>query len=165
MLKEVKVAGLVKDPFQDTWIVMLEEKKEGKHILPIWVGQFEAHAILLEMSHKTPPRPLTHDLVKSILGLLGASIECIIVSELVGSTFYAKLHLSKNGKTIEVDARPSDSIALALRFQAPIYVDGKVIDQAGLENPKGIGKEIKDSDTWIDEMFKDLERKGKGKEE
>jgi bifunctional DNase/RNase len=169
MLSEVKVAGLVKDPFQDTWIVMLEEK-EGKRVLPIWIGQFEAQAILMEMGHKTPPRPLTHDLIKSLLIALDAIVEHIVVCDLVGSTFYAKLHVQKDGKTFEVDARPSDSVALALRFQAPIYVDAKVIDQAGLESPKGLVKESRKesdtwSDTWIDDMFRDLEGKEKGKEE
>lgn len=165
MLKEVKVSGLVKDPFQETWIVMLEEK-EGKHVLPIWIGQFEAQSILMEMGHKTPPRPMTHDLVKSLLLALDAFVEQIVVCDLIGSTFYAKLHIQKDGKIVEVDARPSDSIAIALRFQAPIFVDAKVIDQAGLESPKGLEKGTsKESDRWIDEMFRDLEGKEKGKED
>src|SRR5205823_3823027 len=99
----------------------------GQRILPIWVGVFEANAIALQIENVQTPRPMTHDLLKNVIDDLSASVERIVVTELKENTFYALIHLRTNGHSIEVDARPSDAIALALRTHSPIFVEEAVI--------------------------------------
>jgi bifunctional DNase/RNase len=98
--------------------------------MPIWVGLFEAQAIALELQGTPPPRPLTHDLVKTILEQVGVTFDKVVVNELKGSTYYAHIHLTSAGKPLEVDSRPSDAIALALRFHRPIFVAKELFDTA-----------------------------------
>ena len=97
---------------------------------PIWVGVFEANAIALQMENVTTPRPMTHDLLKNVICDLKADIQKIVVSDLRENTFYALIYLVVNGEPVAIDARPSDAIALALRAQAPIFVEDRVIDHA-----------------------------------
>lgn len=113
-------------------VIVLKEKK-GKRLLPIIIGLQEATAIKMEISGFTPPRPLTHDLMNNIINSLGAKLEQVIVEKLEQNIFYAKLIISVNHtKAIEIDARPSDSVALALRAKAPIYVAEEILDQVAL---------------------------------
>jgi bifunctional DNase/RNase len=112
-------------------VVILKEKYSDRY-LPIWIGPAEADAIAIKLQGVTPPRPLTHDLVESIIHNLGASVNSIVVSELHNDTFYAKLVLDVNGKQLELDSRPSDAMAVAIRAQAPIYVEETVLDRAGI---------------------------------
>ena len=112
-------------------VVILKEKSAERY-LPIWIGPAEADAIAVKLQEVTVPRPLTHDLLGSVINALGASVNSIIVCDLRNDTFYAKILLAVNGKNIEVDSRPSDAIALAVRVKAPIYAEEAVLDKAGI---------------------------------
>ena len=112
-------------------VVILKEKAAERY-LPIWIGPAEADAIAVKLQEVTVPRPLTHDLLGSVINALGASVNSIIVCDLRNDTFYAKILLAVNGKNIEVDSRPSDAIALAVRVKAPIYAEEAVLDKAGI---------------------------------
>lgn len=129
MLIEMTIKGLMVDPITNMPIVILRDD-EGQRVLPIWVGIFEANAIALQIENIETPRPMTHDLLRNIIGDLQASVEKIVVSDLKENTFYALIHLKVDGDVVAVDARPSDAIALALRVRAPILVEESVIDNA-----------------------------------
>jgi len=122
-------------------VVILKEKETDRY-LPIWIGPNEADAIAIKLQAVSVPRPLTHDLLNSIVGALGASVNSIIVTELRNDTFYAKIILNVDGEQMEVDSRPSDAIALAVRVDAPIYVEDGVLDKAGILLDKETGKPI-----------------------
>ncbi|MCX7832734.1 MAG: bifunctional nuclease family protein [Ignavibacteria bacterium] len=111
------------------YAIILKEV-EGERRVPIIIGQFEAQAIALQLENITPPRPLTHDLLKNVIEAFGFSIEYIVINELKDSTFYARIKF--DSETIEdIDARPSDAIALALKFNAPIYISASILDEIG----------------------------------
>lgn len=129
MAIEMKIKGLMIDPITNMPIVILKNVS-GESVLPIWVGIFEANAIALQVENITTPRPMTHDLIKSILDNLDATVQKIVICELKDSTFYANIFLSKNGETLKIDSRPSDAIALALRSDATIFVEESVVEQA-----------------------------------
>ncbi|HEY54950.1 MAG TPA: bifunctional nuclease family protein [Dehalococcoidia bacterium] len=122
-------------------VVILKEKDSDRY-LPIWIGPAEADAIAVKLQDVTVPRPLTHDLLRSVIDTLGATISSIIVSELKNDTFYAKIVLSVDGGQMEVDSRPSDALALAVRADVPIYADEVVLDKAGILLDKETGKPI-----------------------
>ncbi|MEM7129712.1 MAG: bifunctional nuclease family protein [Chloroflexota bacterium] len=113
-------------------IVVLKEE-DGERLLPIWIGPFEADAITIQLQGMDATRPLTHDLLKTIIETLGAEVLNIVVTGLETATFYAKIVMDLDGDTIEIDSRPSDAIALAVRVNAPIYVAEDVMDQASIE--------------------------------
>ncbi len=119
-------------------VVILKEKEADRY-LPIWIGPAEADAIAVKLQNVELSRPLTHDLLQSVITTLGASVNYIVVSELQNDTFFAKLLLSVDGAQVEVDSRPSDALALAVRAKAPIYAEESVLDKAGiiLEDEKG----------------------------
>ncbi len=123
------IKGLAVDPITNMPIIVLREV-EGQRVLPIWVGVFEANAIALQVENVQTPRPMTHDLLKSVIDKLGGHVERIVVCELKENTFYATLHVLSAKGLLEVDARPSDAIALALRSGARIFVDEAVIQGA-----------------------------------
>jgi hypothetical protein len=123
---EMKIRGLMMDPVTNMPIVVLKDLN-GNTILPIWVGIYEANAIALEIEKVSTPRPMTHDLIKTLLLGLGTGIRKVVVSELKDDTFYAVIWLDKDGELISVDSRPSDALALALRLDCPIYVDESVL--------------------------------------
>ncbi len=126
----VKVAKIILDPVTNSPIVILKDLEEKK-ALPIWIGLFEANAIAMEMEKVITPRPMTHDLFKGILEHLATEVQKIVVDNLVDNTFYATIYLTTpEGKEVQIDSRPSDAIALALRTNAPIYVSQEVISQA-----------------------------------
>lgn len=112
-------------------VVVLREADSRKYI-PIWIGAFEADAIALALQGHDPQRPMTHDLLKTVFGELGAGISHIIVNDIHDSTFYARIVVEQAGHTLEIDARPSDAIALAVRTEVPIFVEQHVLDQAGV---------------------------------
>ena len=113
--------------------VVILRQKDSDRYLPIWIGSSEADAIALKLQDVSVPRPLTHDLLGAVISSLGATINRIVVSELSKDTFYAKIVLKHNGTTMEVDSRPSDAIALAVRSQAPIYAEDSVLEAAGVQ--------------------------------
>ena len=123
------IKGLMVDPITNMPIIVLREV-EGQRVLPIWVGVFEANAIALQVENVQTPRPMTHDLLKAVIDQLGGRVERIVVCELKENTFYATLHILSAKGLVEVDARPSDAIALALRSGARIFVDEAVIQNA-----------------------------------
>ena len=129
-------------------VVILKEKEVNRY-LPIWIGPAEADAIAVKLQNIELARPLTHDLLQSVIATLGAAVNFIVVSELRDDTFYAKLSLSLDGKEIEVDSRPSDALALAVRVGAPIYVEESVLDKAGIVLEEDTGKPV--SEGRVDE--------------
>ena len=113
--------------------IVLLKTAEGNRFLPIWIGHNEAAAILMKLQGATTPRPLTHDLVTEILGQLDAQVVRIIVTELRENTFFAEITVQQDGTEIQIDSRPSDAIALALRADAPIYAADEVIEESAIE--------------------------------
>jgi uncharacterized protein len=123
---EMKIRGLMMDPVTNMPIVILKDVN-GSSVLPIWVGVYEANAIALEIEKVSTPRPMTHDLIKSLLLGLNTALRKVVVSELKDDTFYAVIWLDRDGDLISVDSRPSDALALALRLDCPIYVEESVL--------------------------------------
>jgi uncharacterized protein len=117
---QVKVSGLARDP-RDNPVVLLQSL-EGEEVLPIWIGHAEGMAIELQIKGEKFERPLTHDLLRAAIEGLGATLVKVAVTELRENTFFAKVYLQKDSEVIVIDARPSDSVALALKFDAPIFV-------------------------------------------
>lgn len=126
---EMTIKGLMVAPITNTPIVILRDQ-DGQRVLPIWVGIFEANAIALQIENVTTPRPMTHDLLRNVIQDLKATVERIVVCDVQDNTFYALIHLTREGQAMTIDARPSDAIALALRTRAPIFVEENVIDHA-----------------------------------
>ena len=122
--------------------VVIVRVKDSSKFLPIWIGPSEADSIALKLQDVAVPRPLSHDLMQALVESLGASVASIVVSDLNEDTFYAKIILDLNGTILEVDARPSDAIALAVRTSAPIFAESVVIDKAGVEMDDETGKAI-----------------------
>ena len=129
MWVEMKVKNLVLDSLSSMPMILLRDE-EDKRSLPIWVGLPEAHAIAFELEKVPTARPMTHDLIKSILGTLGATVVKVVVTDLRENTFYAVIHLRLGAAELSVDSRPSDAIALALRVDAPIFVEEDVLARA-----------------------------------
>ena len=126
-------------------VVILKEKA-AEYYLPIWIGPAEADAIAVKMQGATVPRPLSHDLLHSVIGILGATLNSIVIDDLESDTFYAKIILNVDGGHMEVDSRPSDALALAVRADAPIYVEEAVLDKAGILLDKETGKPISEEE-------------------
>ncbi len=122
-------------------VVILKEKTAERY-LPIWIGPAEADAIAVKLQGVTVPRPLTHDLLCSVIDALGATLNSIIVSDLKSDTFYAKIILNVDGEQMEVDSRPSDALALAVRAEVPIYAEEAILDKASILLDKETGKPI-----------------------
>lgn len=127
MLIEMKVAGITIDPITSTPIVILKDMDEKKAI-PIWIGLFEASAIATQLEKVSFSRPMTHDLIAEILKVMNVEVLRIEINELKNNTFFAGIHILRDGETTIIDARPSDAIAVALRTDAPIFVEEKVIE-------------------------------------
>lgn len=126
-------------------VVILKEKVMDRY-LPIWIGPAEADAIAVKLQGASVPRPLTHDLLSSVVSALGATVNSVIVCDLKNDTFFAKIILNVDGRQMEVDSRPSDALALAVRVEVPIYVDDSVLDKAGILLDKESGKPIGEDD-------------------
>jgi len=117
------------DPVTGVPIVILRNA-DNQRVLPIWVGPVEANAIALQIENVTPPRPMTHDLLKNLLTEFDARVQRVVITALRGNTFYAYLDIDRQGTRVLVDARPSDALAVALRSRAPVFVEEAVLDQA-----------------------------------
>lgn len=144
MLIRMMVRGIALDPVTNMPIIILKDQEE-KRALPIWVGIFEANAIALELEKIATPRPMTHDLIKNILDGLGATVQQIVVNDLNDNTFFAVIEVSYDGNVVNIDSRPSDAIALALRVNAPIFVTEKVVSKA---KSMDIAEEKEETDRW-----------------
>jgi bifunctional DNase/RNase len=148
---EMKIRGLTMDPVTQMPIVVLKDVN-GNTVLPIWVGIFEANAIALEIEKVSTPRPMTHDLLKTVLMGLEAGVRKVVVSDLRDDTFYAVIWLEKNGQMISVDSRPSDALALALRLDCPIYVEDSVLKSSKMTatvNEKVQSEELR---KWLENL-------------
>jgi len=124
-------------------VVILKEKDSDRY-LPIWIGPAEADAIAVRLQEVSVARPLTHDLLRSIIDALGATVNYILVSDLTNDTFFARIALEVDGRSMEIDSRPSDAIALAVRAQVPIYAEESVLEKAGVrldQEGQPLGKE------------------------
>jgi len=138
---EMTIDSIRVSPMNYQRVVILKEKDADRY-LPIWIGPAEADAIAVKLQDLSVPRPLTHDLLRTVIDALGGSVQHILVNELHNDTFYAKITIQANGTTKEIDCRPSDAVALAVRAQVPIFVDESVLDKAGILLDKETGKPI-----------------------
>lgn len=137
---QMAVGGLTLDPVTKTPIVILKDT-DNKLNLPIWIGLLEATAMATELEGIKMARPMTHDLLRSILGEVGGSIDSVEITELKENTYYALIYLRVGGKELAIDSRPSDAIALALRTKSPIYVAKEVLEASSILQQNEEGKE------------------------
>ena len=146
---EMKIRGLMMDPVTNMPIVILKDLS-GSSVLPIWVGVYEANAIALEIEKVATPRPMTHDLIKSLLLGLNTAVNKVVVSELRDETFYAVIWLDRDGELISVDSRPSDALALALRLDCPIYVEEAVLKSS--KQASSVSNKVPDEEVrrWLE---------------
>ncbi len=128
----MNILGLSTSPSSGGAYALILNEANGGRRLPIIIGTFEAQAIALELEHIKPPRPMTHDLLKNSICNFDAKVDQVFINDLSEGTFYAKIIFSKNGGRIEQDSRPSDAIALAVRFKAPIFVEETILEEAGI---------------------------------
>jgi bifunctional DNase/RNase len=131
---------------------------DGNKFLPIWIGHPEAAAILMKLQGAPTPRPMTHDLLRNMIAELDARVIRVVINDLRDSTFFAQIRVITGEKTLELDARPSDAIALALRTEAPIFVEQAVLDQAQTITPDG-----EDGDEKVKKWFENLDTEDLGK--
>ena len=150
MLHKVSIAGMTMDPASNTPIIILKTETDDR-MIPIWIGLMEATSIASVLQDIKLDRPVTHDLFKNLLDRLQIGVEKIEVCDLKENTFYAQIHFTYDGQTFQMDSRPSDAIAIALRFNAPIYIDDKVIEksQRGYEEGEILDKSKKGKE-WAD---------------
>jgi bifunctional DNase/RNase len=130
---EVKVARLGLDSVSNTYVVILQEK-DGDRLLPIWIGQPEAESIVMEMNNIRPPRPLTHDLCKRLIVGMGGALRRVQITKVQDNTYFAELHIYRGEDVFHIDARPSDSIAIALRLSAPIFAQESLLTAFTVED-------------------------------
>jgi hypothetical protein len=149
-MQQMQIYGVSFDMVGKQPIVLLKTA-DGNRFLPIWIGHPEAAAILMKLQGASTPRPMTHDLLNDVLESVDAKCERVAVTELRDNTFYASITLSVNGTEIEIDSRPSDAIALAVRCQAPIYAADEVIEESSIE----FEHEVEDQEEVV-EKFKDF---------
>lgn len=151
MFKEMKLSRLIMDPFTNTPIVILKDL-EDKEALSIWIGLLEASAIVVEMEKIHLPRPMTHDLVATILNSLEIQVSRVEITDYKDNTYFALIHLVLDEKSFHIDTRPSDAIAIALRTQSPIYVHETVIAESNKMDREAIGNSTEPSEQtgWED---------------
>jgi bifunctional DNase/RNase len=154
-LVAMSIKGLMLDPMSNSPIVVLKDDEE-KFFLPIWVGIFEANAIALQLENITTPRPMTHDLLRNMIAELDARVTRVVIHDLRDATFFAQIRLMINrggsDTVLEIDARPSDAIALALRTEAPIYVAQSVLEQAQTITPEEGEESEEKSKKWFENL-------------
>jgi len=141
---EAKVNGLALDMMTNSPVVILSSSDSSDRLLPIWIGHYEALAIAMELSGVASRRPLTHDLLRSVIDSMGGKVQKVEVTELKEQTFYAKIYIKMNGSILNVDARPSDSIALALKAKVPLYVAEELFQ---LKREDKSGHDLSDPET------------------
>src|SRR5512135_974328 len=150
----MNIKGLMVDPITNMPIIVLREV-EGQRVLPIWVGVFEANAIALQVENVQTPRPMTHDLLRSVITEMGGQLDRIVVCELKENTFYALLHVQSPRGLLAIDARPSDAIALALRFGSRIFVEDGVIQNARSVEMSQDSVDIGRLQKWLESLSDD----------
>ncbi|HEY7401170.1 MAG TPA: bifunctional nuclease family protein [Actinomycetota bacterium] len=148
---EMELAGVRVELPTNQPIVLLKEK-DGERYLPIWIGAAEAAAIALSLQGVVTPRPMTHDLMKTILEDLGVTVSRIVVTELREGTFYAQLDMARNGDRLEVSSRPSDAIALAVRMAIPIFANEDVLEEASILIPGDEDEEVEKFREFLDNI-------------
>lgn len=141
MLLKVSIAGMTMDPASNTPIIILKSETDDR-ALPIWIGLLEATSIASALQSIKFDRPMTHDLFKNFMDHISVSVSKIEVCDIKDNTFYARIHFVSEDKNFSMDARPSDAIAVALRFDAPIYVDDKVMEQSKIVTGESDGEAI-----------------------
>ena len=137
---EVTVARLGLDSVSNSYVVILQEKG-GDRLLPIWIGQPEAESIVMEMNKIKPPRPLTHDLCKRLITGMGGSLRRVQITKVQDNTYFAELHIYRGDDVFHIDARPSDSIAIALRLSAPIYAQESLLTAVAVDDSEEASSE------------------------
>ncbi|MCR4341740.1 MAG: bifunctional nuclease family protein [Gemmatimonadaceae bacterium] len=135
-LVEVDVMRLGLDRSSNSYVVILQEK-DGSRLLPIWIGQPEAESIVIEMNRMKRERPLTHDLCKNLIVGMGGTLRRVHITKVQNRTFFAELHVAMPSGMVQIDARPSDSIAIALRFAAPIYAQASLLTAMLVDDADG----------------------------
>ena len=152
---EVNLVGLIMDQVSKSPVMVLKAL-DGKKVIPIWIGLNEANAIAMELENVCSPRPMTHDLMKNIMHDLEAVLARVIITDIVENTYYAELHIEKDGREKIIDCRPSDAVALALKNRAKIFVTPQVLDTSVLADvfTNIIGNEDK-IDQWFDSLSAD----------
>ncbi len=155
---EMKIKGLMVDPVSNMPIIILR-KPDTNVVLPIWVGIFEANAIAMQIEKIQSPRPMTHDLLSSVISSLDARVEKVVVTELKDNTFFAVIHLLRGVTRVEIDARPSDAMALALRVGAPILVEESVLERSTMSGEEQDVDETERLRRWLEKV--DPEELGK----
>jgi uncharacterized protein len=159
-MQEMQIYGVSFDLVGKQPIVLLKTA-DGNRFLPIWIGHSEAAAILMKLQSATTPRPMTHDLVTDMLDHLGAQVVRITVTELRENTFYAQITVQQDGSEVDIDSRPSDAIALAIRADAPIYAADDVIEESAIEfegdevNQEDLEKEVSKFKQFLDHVTPD----------
>jgi bifunctional DNase/RNase len=148
---KMEIKGLLMDPVSNMPVVVLRDAENGV-FLPIWVGIFEANAIAIQMEKIATPRPMTHDLLKNLIGELDATVERIVINDLRDNTFFARIHLLRGGTRWDVDSRPSDAIALALRVDAEIFVEEEVLEKSKTLRPDGEDTDPERLKKWLEEV-------------
>jgi len=138
---EVVVSRLGMDSSSQSYVLVLQEK-DGTRMLPIWIGQAEAHSIVVHMHGVKHERPFTHDLCKSLIQQLGGTVRRVEITHVENSTYYGELHIDRAGSIIHVDSRPSDAIAVAIRLEAPIFAAESLLVEPGEEEEDSMTEEI-----------------------
>jgi hypothetical protein len=147
---EMKVKGLMIDPVSQMPIIVLK-KPDDETVLPIWVGLFEANAIAMQLENIVSPRPMTHDLICSVIDALHATVDRVEITDLRDNTFFALIHLDRAGEKLAIDARPSDAMALALRVRVPIFVDESVLVKSN-QGDEEKGDETERLRRWLEQV-------------
>ncbi len=156
----MEVKALIVDPIANMPVVILRDA-DDKSFLPIWVGVFEANAIALQLEGIRTPRPMTHDLLRQTIGSLGGTLEKAVITKLEENTYFAELHLAAEGRSIIVDSRPSDAIALALRMSVPVFVEEQVLEKSRAQDDSSEAQSHERLRKWFEEA--DPESLGKYK--
>ena len=154
MTVEMKIKGLMIDPVSNMPIIILKNDA-GDSVLPIWVGIFEANAIAMQLESVVSPRPMTHDLLKNVIEGLQAKISRVVISDLKDNTFFANIFLDLKGSDLCVDSRPSDAMALALRAEAPIFVEKSVLEKSASPDAGGDSAETERLRRWLETVDPD----------
>jgi len=154
------VKALIVDPIANMPVVILRDA-EDRSFLPIWVGVFEANAIALQLEGVRTPRPMTHDLLRQTIRQLDGTVERVVITKLHENTFYAEIHLTVGGRSVVVDSRPSDAIALALRSSSPVFVEESVLEKSQAQDDSSEAQSHERLRKWFEEA--DPESLGKYK--
>lgn len=142
---EVNIESIHVSMMTEHRVVILKEVGANRY-LPIWIGQCEAEAIAIQLRNVEVARPMTHDLLKNVIGEMGGEVSHIVVCDLRDDTFYARIAVSVNGRGLDIDSRPSDALALAVRVKVPLFVDEHVMNEAGIVPEEDIGEESGDEE-------------------